>query len=114
VNERTIAALARYIAAARDHGLATDEGDDLLANRSHDDLHAALRDLIEQGERRILIDLLAHEDASVRAWAATHVLPIAEARAIEVLEELTKLPGIIGFEAEMVLKEWRKGTLVLP
>jgi hypothetical protein len=32
-------------------------------------------------------------------------------RASTVLQELSKLGGIVGLDAKMVLKEWKKGNL---
>jgi hypothetical protein len=47
-------------------------------------------------------------------WAAFHALEFAPKEAVPVLEALSKSRGISGFDAEITLKEWRKGTLKFP
>ena len=34
--------------------------------------------------------------------------------AIDTLKKISKESGIVGFEAEMVLEEWKKGNLKIP
>lgn len=63
------------------------------------------------GDRSALTSILDHPNPSVRGWAATHLLGSDPDKALPVLRRLSALPGIIGFEAEMVIKEWNKGKL---
>ena len=73
----------------------------------------ANRDVFEP----ILIKLLGSQDYRILSWVAPHclVLRIEEKQAINVLVELANNEeiGILGFNAEMVLKQWEKGELEL-
>lgn len=106
---------ARYRRAAKAHGEATESGDSDAANASFDRAIAALHDLRRTpgAERAALSELSGDEDPHVRCWAATHLLPLDEPRAREVLAALASGPGIVGFNAKMVLEQWSKGELDL-
>ena len=100
-----------YEHAAKLHGNATTRGDSRAANKAHAELVEAFKKLREDGELQCLDVLLNHSDPFVRCWAATHFLLVDEERATGVLKALTKAKGIVSFNAEMVLKEWRAGRL---
>lgn len=108
-------AVKRYVQAAVGHGEATERGDYKAANRQHDRIIKALRDLRAQpgGEREALLDLLDHESPFVRSWAATYLLFLEPNRAIATLEELATMPGFLGFGAKVTLAEFHKGALKL-
>ena len=50
---------------------------------------------------------------AVALWAATHSLPIAENDALEMLDFLAKRGGMFSFDAQMVMKEWQSGRLMI-
>lgn len=105
-----------YARAAAMQGAATDRGDHEEANTAHDALIralAVLRDSSDRG-RSALAGLLEHEDPHVRCWAATHLLPLDEEAATRALEALRSEPPFVGFNAEMVLREWKAGRLKVP
>lgn len=108
-------AVKRYIQAAIGHGEATERGDYKAANRQHDRIIKALRDLrtLPGGERETLIELLDYESPFVRSWAATYLLFLEPNRAIATLEKLASMPGFLGFDAKVTLAEFHKGTLKL-
>ena len=97
---------------AVEHGRATEIGDHKKANKDYDRLIKALRLIREHGTDGddAVLGLLSDEDASVRCWAASHCLKVNEETARHTLEAVSALPGIIGFNARMVLAEWDKGT----
>ena len=69
----------------------------------------------DEGARTALSRLLNHLKASVRCWAATHLLPHKEELAKLALKKIVEVnSGWIGFDAKMVLQEWEKGTLKIP
>ena len=107
--------LKTYIEAASAHGAATKEGNPNVANRNYDKIIAALRLLRSTDEHwaEVLESALTHEDRHVRGWAATHLLEAKPDLAVKVLEELVEQRGIAGFDAMMVLREWRAGRLKL-
>ncbi len=108
--------VTKYRQNALEHGAATAIGDHKRTNECHDLLMAAVRGLREQGVQgsEALLPLLDDQDQSVRCWAATHCLKVAEGRARRTLVDLASEPGIVAFTAEMVLSEWDKGTLDIP
>jgi hypothetical protein len=100
----------RYVAAAIAHGEAT-LNDYRTANEQYDEMEKALHELDDLGRRDLLLDLLEYDNAFVRCSAAADTLRIDEERATSVLVDLSKERGIVGFDAEMILKEWKKGNL---
>jgi len=108
--------VSEYRHNAVEHGRATETGDHKKANKHHDRLVGALHLLRQHGTEgeQALLGLLSDENASVRCWAATHSLENDAEQARNALEALSAQPGIIGFNARMVLSEWDKGTLKLP
>jgi hypothetical protein len=116
VTKTTPALIEQYRLCAVEHGAATSVGNHRKANRQHDRLLAALKELRTQGEEgsTALLGLLDDESPSVRAWAATHCLKIDEARASAVLEQLAAGTDFVAFDAKVVLAEWAKGTLRTP
>lgn len=105
--------LERYVDAAMRHGQATMQSDPDRGNVQHDLLMEALAEMRASpyGEEGALTSILGHQDASVRTWAATHLLRLDPDKALPVLHKISALPGLIGFEAEMVIKQWNKGKL---
>jgi hypothetical protein len=111
---QSIISEARNLAVA--HGKATLSGDYKSGNRAFDKLMAivpVIRGYGYDGEVALL-QLTEDADDSVVCWAATIVLKSNEAKAIAALEKVSKKTGIIAFNAQMVLKQWKKGELVLP
>ncbi len=98
------------------HGQATNAGDHKAANRNHDKLVALVPKIRAFGSEghAALLALLKDQDDAVVCWAATHVLPFDEKQATAVLDDLSKKRGPMGFNAKMVLQQWRKGQLILP
>ncbi len=109
--------VAMYAKAAFEHGLASEVGNYRKANASYDLISAAFRELRRRGAGalELLLPLLADERISVRVWAGAHALQFSPEQGTSVLEEIAKGPnGLHGFNAEMTLKEWRKGNLSFP
>ena len=103
-----------YVKHAVAHRAATEVGNSEQANAEYDGLMRALRLLLDHGARSELLELLDHEDPSVRCWAATHLLPDYPQRAIPVLRDISQGASFVAFDAAMVLSEWEKGTLKVP
>lgn len=108
--------ILKYRAYAITHGAATLAGDYKVANKSHDKLVALVPFIRGYGKNgEVALALLAEDsDDAVACWAATHLLKVDEMKATTVLRRLAGKGGPIAFNAEMVLKQWRKGELVLP
>jgi hypothetical protein len=106
--------LAEYAHWARLHGEATEEGDSDGANKAHDGVLRVLASITSEGGRTGLLPLLSDGHASVRCWAATHLLTIAPEAAEPVLAQLADRVGAVALDAEMVLRGWNDGTLKIP
>jgi hypothetical protein len=93
-----------------------DRGDHKKCNAAYDTKMRALAKLREAHDRgrSSLTRLLDHEDPHVRCSAATHLLPLDEDAATRALEALTSEPPFVGFNARMVLQEWKAGRLKVP
>lgn len=105
-----------YVSAAIAHGNASTSGDYREANLQHDIVQDVYRELRSRGKsaQNVLLGLLDHPNEAVRGWAAFHALEFAPEKGEPVLEALSRSLGISGFNAEMTLKEWRKGSLKFP
>lgn len=106
--------LARYATAAAAHQEASERGDHRRANRQHDIVAAVYRELRRRDEAAALLPLLGHENNGVRAWAGAHALEFAPSEGERVLGELSREPGLVGFDAKMTLQTWREGELRFP
>jgi hypothetical protein len=108
-------ALLEYVTAAQAHGAGTEEGSATITNRAYDRIVKAFSILLGYGKagRQAILSLCDHENRSVRSWAAAHSLKYDAKKAEATLKELSEGPGLLAFSAEMTLKEWKKGTLVM-
>lgn len=61
-----------------------------------------------------MLPLLASDDRGVRAWAGAHALEFAPGEAEPVLLQLGETQDLIGFGADITLREWRAGRLRFP
>ena len=97
------------------HGKAAGEDDYKSANRYFDKIIALLPKILSHGSigEAALLALTEDQDPSVACWAATYSLKFDANRALAVLGKLSKMPGVIGFDAKMVLELWQEGNLVL-
>ena len=90
--------------------------DPRLDSRLHAQMAETCRELDAQGESgsAALRSLLHDESAWVRSWVAAHLLSRRDDQARPVLEALAEDSGLVGFAAQMVLDEFRKGRLKSP
>jgi hypothetical protein len=105
--------IARYADAAKRHGAATVSGS-RPANEEADLIAAVYRELRRRNSEDALLRLLESGDDGVRCWAAAHALEFAPEHGEPVLVRLADSPGLLGFTAEMTLREWRRGRLRFP
>lgn len=103
--------IKEYTESAISHGEATLKGDFETANKAHDSILKIYKELNNSNQLQFLIGLLKSENSSVRVWSAAHLLAESETEALETLEDITKEDSIIGFNAKMVIKEWKAGRL---
>jgi len=72
------------------------------------------RELRRRGSESALLVLLESKDEGVTAWAGAHALEFAPEQAEPVLAKLAESPGLLGFGAQITLREWRAGRLTFP
>lgn len=106
-------ALSVFEAASMAHAKATDDGDYKTANSAYKTKARATAFLKERNQIQLLSRFLIHPEIGVRISAAARLLPIMETEALSVLEAASMGSGIQRLNAEMILSEWKKGTLNL-
>jgi hypothetical protein len=108
--------LEEYSHAAFLYGEALELGDTNRANRDHKQVSRIYAELRTRGRdaQSKLLDLLGHPNPSVRCWAAVHSLEVSPEQAEPVLAEIAANgPVPLCLSAEVLLSEWRRGTLRL-
>jgi Domain of unknown function (DUF2019) len=105
-----------YQDAASRHGAATLGADASTGNADADIVASVYRELRKRGQESALLVLLESPDLGVRSWAAAHAMDFAPSEGEPVLAALAQSTesGLIGFSAEMTLREWRNGRLEFP
>ncbi|MCL2658882.1 MAG: DUF2019 domain-containing protein [Betaproteobacteria bacterium] len=110
--------LVSYVAGyAKVCAIATDMGDSQISNlgiKKRFELHRLLR--TRGREAQVLLrEMLQDDDPSVRMAAAYPALEFAPEEAERVLEQIAATEQrFVGLNAQMLLQEWRKGTLKFP
>jgi hypothetical protein len=108
------ALVQEYEQAAMAYGQALEAADHRSANRAHDRIAAAYRELRRRAAASQLLPLLNSADEHVRSCVAAHALEFAPQQGEPVLREFAGRPGRLRTPAEYALKAWREGTLEFP
>ncbi|NOJ95877.1 DUF2019 domain-containing protein [Corallococcus coralloides] len=103
-----------YVEGSISYEQSLKAADSRSANRAHDKVAAAYRELRNRGETSHLLPLLQSKDEIVRTHVAVHALEFAPEFGEPVLLWIEKRPGLNGLRAEYALKHWREGTLKFP
>lgn len=75
-------------------------------------MHREYRLLRKTAEgRNGILSLMNDPDPHVRCWAAAHGLEWDEEAAVSALQALKESGGPCSFDAEMTLREFKKGSL---
>ena len=99
---------------------AISKGDFHMKAKEDHRLHAlmakAFHGLQSHGEagQAAFRSMLTDQATVVRSWVAAQMLSQGQTEARFVLEQLRKESGFLGFTAQMVLEEYRRGTLESP
>jgi len=101
----------KYVAFATDYREATLGSDYIKANKCYKKITECYCKLKDLQAVSSLKDLLQHENESVVVWASLHLLPYESKIAEDALARIAKKGGLIAFDAEMTLKEWKAGRL---
>ena len=103
-----------YVDAAIENGEAGNNNDHKRANRCYKKMNDCYQKLKNEGADNLVLNLaplLRHTDDNVVLWSAMHLLPYKAAEAEEALNKICQGQGLLAFDAEMTLKEWRAGRL---
>lgn len=103
-----------FIEVATKRGKAQLEGNSRVVNKQMTrlrQLYPLLRQYCLTGGTNNVLRLLEHENKYVRLHAAFCLIPVAPEQSRQTYIALSTEPGLLGFEAEMTLKEWDKGNL---
>jgi hypothetical protein len=103
-----------YEQGAIAYGQALDAADHRAANRAHDRIAGAYRELRSRAAASHLLPLLQSKDENVRSCVAAHALEFAPEQGEPVLLWFASRPGLLRTRAEYTLKAWREGTLKFP
>lgn len=103
-----------YEQAAVAYGQALAAANHRAANRAHDRIASAYRELRSRAEACQLLPLLKSEDLNVRSIVAAHALEFAPEQGEPVLRDIAARPSRRRTPAEYALKAWREGTLKFP
>lgn len=103
-----------YEQAAVAYGQALAAANHRAANRAHDRIAGAYRELRSRAAAAHLLPLLRSEDEYVRSCVAAHALEFAPEQGEPVLLEFAARSGRLQTPAEYALKAWREGTLKFP
>ena len=106
------ALLARYRELAELHGKHTVAGDAKKTNRTFDELHSVLVDMVVEESDILLFSLYEDDDRFVQLWSSAHTLELDESRAKRKLKELldADIP-IVSMSARYTISGWNEGGL---
>lgn len=107
--------IKQFEEAALKHYEAQEKGISQQTNRQFEEMKKLAKAIYDAGEIERLKELIMHENIDVRYYAAAYLLPVDAKLAETELEKISqcygKTLGTTAFNAEMTLKEWRKGNI---
>lgn len=108
--------LGRYIDLFTNAADSYGDGSDANAHIHYESMREMMQKLRNHPSRdAALTELLESNSAWASSWAAAELLSTGDNRvAMNVLKQQAKEPGIIGFNAEVILSEFAKGSLRSP
>lgn len=109
--ENTQQALDLFEKYSISRGKALETGNSKVANYNYDRIENVIRFLREKKELSKLSVFYNHLNAFVKLDAAAYLLPVFEKESLKVMKEIMKVEGIVSFDAEMTIKEWKNGNL---
>ena len=104
-------ALCLFEEAAIKQEEAVRSGKSKIANRNYDKIKSIVIFLKNNKSLGRLAAYYVHPNLSVRAWAASYLLPLYEKESIRVLKEIVNMKTFGSLDAEMTIKEWKNGNL---
>lgn len=107
--------IKKYVDATIIHSVESNGGDHRVANKNYEIAVNCLCEIKNLDEwKNVFVNLLDHENTSVRVSAACYLLPYKTQLAIKTLKNCRSAPNGVGFTAKMILQEWESGNLMFP
>ena len=105
--------ISDFIDAAMNNGIALEDGNANRANKYFRVIEKKIKWLREHDEltNQLFTDLLSHQNDYVKYHTACTLLHVHTDIVLNTISVLEKKRGILGFSAEMTIKEYRKGTI---
>jgi hypothetical protein len=105
--------IENYVDLAIEHGKCTLDGNSKNGNQVHKKMMKLINE-IERSDKiikREFVELLQHENDSVKSWTAVTLLKTFENESISALSLVSKNSSIIGFTAQTTIDSWKKGLI---
>lgn len=105
--------ISNFIDAATNNGSALKDGNANQANKYFRVIEKKTKWLKEHDEltNQLFTDLLFHQNDYVKYHTACALLRVQTDIALNTLSVLEKKRGLLGFSAEMTIKEYQKGNI---
>lgn len=103
--------LIEFENAAIKYSRASESGNSKIVNENYNKMMTIVKKLLETDSVEYLNTLLNSDSIGCRVWVAYYLLPISEKCSKSVLKEISKMSGMLAFDAKMTLQEWKNGNL---
>lgn len=108
-------AISLFVDNAKEHAISSMTGNYKKGNKCFDNKMKCLSFLYKEHKLELLQVYLTHKDVGVRESTAYALLNYFPAECERVLSEIAQGGyGIISFNADITLSEWKKGNLDFP
>lgn len=107
-------ALVIFEDCAIKRGIAIDEGHYKNVNKNFTKAMRIAQYLYNQNSLESLEKYLDYENSWLKLITAYLLLPIRTKKCVSILKSIKRQDGIISFNAEMTLEEWKKRRLKFP
>jgi hypothetical protein len=113
--DNTEDAISLFVEIANEHAISFETGDFKKGNKCYTNKMKCLYFLYKNHQMKLLKEYLNNENVGVRGDTAYALLKFYPEECEKVLSEIAVGGyGFNSFNAEMVLSEWKKGTLGFP
>ena len=100
-----------FVDAAINYGEALEKGDSKHAN-CHSIRIIKIRGKLEADKQLLLLEpYMKDNNVYVRLCVASSLIKILPKEAKMIIEELSGIRGLVGFEAKMFIQQWDKGMI---
>lgn len=111
MNEKIDILLSDFAYHVQKQNECIDQGDWRQGNKHAKKYIACVKEIFKSGDsaKNAMKKLFTHQDDAVRSMAACFLLKFCTEESLKILHEISKKPGLIGFEARECIKGWQEG-----